>query len=263
MPVAFTSEIISDTWDAAKFRSILSSKLIGIGYRQENASGAELIFSWDAPLSPAPKDRAFLRVLTENPNATTIKIQAWQGDGSSGTTLTNSTSIFTDAISGAAVINYGAAENFPIRWVTFQSGEIAIVAAMRTDSSQGFYALGFLSPSTKASWWPSNCLYGFAPNALDCSRFRCLSGNPFTPGFQDLLFNPEAFALGANPGGSRDIVKRAILCAGNGGGVVGITSSDFGVMAASGLAPLTQTSLDGQTWVNLRGGGWSFAIRIL
>jgi hypothetical protein len=49
MPGQFRSEIINETWDAVKYRGVLNSKLISIGYRQEAASGNEAVFSWDVP----------------------------------------------------------------------------------------------------------------------------------------------------------------------------------------------------------------------
>ncbi|WP_226594900.1 hypothetical protein, partial [Microseira wollei] len=88
MPVQFTSEIINEVWDASKYRATLNYKLISVGYRQEAAAGNEAVFSWDAPLSPAAKDRAYLKYLIEQPSGTSIKIQLWQGDGNDGLTLT-------------------------------------------------------------------------------------------------------------------------------------------------------------------------------
>ncbi len=264
MPAAFTSEIITDTWDATKYRATLNSKLIQIGYRQEASSGGEGIFSWDSPLSVAPKDRAFLKYLVEQPSGTTIKIQLWQGDGVSGTTLTpNTIGISSDAnFNNAVNLNYGAGENFPLRWVTFKSEEIALVCAIRPDNQSALISAGFLCPAVKPSWWSNNSLYAFAPSSSDIGRFRVLPGNPLSPSFHDIVLNPESFPTSINPGGTRDILRRAILVSATGLGVVGLTSSDFGIMAAAGLNPLSQVTLSGQTWVNIRGNNWSFAVRI-
>ncbi|GET44153.1 hypothetical protein [Microseira wollei] len=86
MPVEMNSEIINETSNSA-YRSLLNSKLISIGYRQSAASGNEAVFSRDAPHSPSPKDRAYLKYLVAPPSGTTIKIQLWQGDGCDGLTL--------------------------------------------------------------------------------------------------------------------------------------------------------------------------------
>lgn len=264
MPVQFSSEIINDTWDAAKYRAALNSKLISIGYRQEAASGNEAVFSWDAPLSASPKDRAFLKYQIDQPTGTNIKIQLWQGDGVSGLTLTpNTIGISSDAnFNNAVNINYTSNENFPIRWVTFKSEEIAMVEAVRTDNNTGLMSAGFICPAVKPSWWNNNSLYSFAPNSNDINRFRVLPGNPLSPSQHEILFNPESFPTNLNPGGTRDLLKRLALCSATGGGIVGLTSSDFGIIAANGLTPLSQMTLDGQTWVNVRTGNWSLAMRI-
>lgn len=264
MPVAYTSEIVNDTWDASKYRASLNGKLISIGYRQEAASANEAVFSWDVPLSPAPKDRAFLKYLIEQPSGTSIKVQLWQGDGASGLTLTpNSIGISTDANFNSAVnINYGSSENFPIRWVTFQSQEIAMVAAVRADNNVGLMLAGFLCPAIKPNWWPHTSLYAFAPSSNDINRFRVLPGNPLSPNHHDIPFSPEWFPANLNPGGTRDLLKRLVLCSTTTSGIVGVTSSDLGIVAANGLNPLSQLTIDGQTWINIRGGNWSFAVRI-
>lgn len=264
MPVSFTSEIVNDTWNAAKYRGILNGKLISIGFRQEATSGDEAVFSWDAPLSGSPKDRAFLKYLIEQPSAGNIKIQLWQGDGASGLTLApNTTGISTDAnFNNAVNINYLAGENFPIKWVTFQSQEIAMVVAVRSDNNVGLMSAGFLCPSIKPNWWGNACLYAFAPSGNQVTGFRVLPGNGLSPNQHDLTFSQDWFPGNINPGGTRDLLKRLVLCSATGNGVVGLTSSDFGIIAANGLNPLSQLTIDGQTWINIRGGGWSFAMRI-
>lgn len=264
MPVAYTSQIITDTWDATKYRATLNSKLIAVGFTQDAVSGNEAVFSWDAPLSPAPKDRAYLKYLIEQPSGTNIKIQLWQGDGASGLTLTpNTIGISSDAnFNNAVNVNYGSNENFPLRWVTFQSAEIAMVAAFRPDNNAGQAIAGFLCPSVKPTWWPNSSLYAFAPSGNDLARLRILPGNPFSPNHHLMLYSPEYFPSGLNPGGTRDLLRRLILCSETSLGIAGFTSSDFGILAASGLNPLAQVNLDGQTWTNLRSGSWSFAVRI-
>ncbi|MFB2980865.1 hypothetical protein [Microseira sp. BLCC-F43] len=264
MPVAFTSEIVNDTWDAAKYRAALNSKLISIGFRQETASGNEAVFSINAPSSEAPKDRSYLKYLVEQPSATNIKIQLWQGDGNNGLTLTpNTIGISSDAIFNTAVnINYSHNENFQIRWVTFKSDEIALVCACRSDNNTALMSLGFIFPAIKPTWWGSTSLYAFAPNGGDIGRFRVLPGNPMNPSQHDVLFNAESFPVNANPGGTRDTLKRLILSSSTGNAICGQTSSDLGIIAAGGLPHLHQHSIDGQTWITVRGGNWSFAVRI-
>jgi hypothetical protein len=264
MPVSFTSEIINDTWDASKYRATLNSKLISIGYRQENTFDSEAVFSWNAPLSLSPKDRAYLKYLVQQPSGTTIKIQLWQGDGNSGLTLTpNTIGISSDAnFNNAVNLNYNSKENFAIRWVTFQSEEIAMVVSVRPDNNAGLMSAGFICPSIKPAWWDNTSLYAFAPNSNDCSRFRVLPGNPLAPSYHDIVFNPESFATNINPGGTRDLIKRLVLNSATSLGVVGLTSSDFGILASNGLSHLSQLTLNGQTWINLRGGSWSFAVRV-
>ncbi|GET42993.1 hypothetical protein [Microseira wollei] len=264
IPVQFSSEIINEIWDAVKYRAVLNSKLISIGYRQEAASGNEAVFSWDAPLSASPKDRAFLKYLVEQPSATNIKVQLWQGDGVSRTTLTpNTIGISRDAnFNNAVNINYSSNENFPIRWATFQSQEMAMVVAVRPDNNAGLCSAGFLCPAVKPTWWSNNSLYAFAPNGNDISRFRVLPGNPLSPNQQDIVFNPELFPTNFNPGGTRDLLKRLALCSSTQSWVVGFTSSDFGIIASNGLNSLSQLTIDGQTWVNVRTNAWSFAVRI-
>ena len=264
MPVQFSSEILNDTWDATKYRATLNSKLISIGYRQEASSGNEAVFSWDAPLSASPKDRAFLKYQIDQPSGTSIKVQLWQGDGVSGLTLTpNTIGISSDVnFNNAVNVNYNSNENFPIRWVTFKSEEVAMVVAVRPDNNAGLMSAGFICPAVKPSWWNNNSLYSFAPNGNDISRFRVLPGNPLSPSHHDIGFNPEFFPTNPNPGGTRDPLKRLVLCSATSGGICGQTSSDFGIIAANGLPPLFQNSIDGQQWINVRGGGWSFAVRI-
>jgi hypothetical protein len=264
MPVAYSSEIINDTWNADKYRAILNSKLIAIGYRQEALSGNEAVFSIDAPLSQNPKDRAFIKYLVEQPSGNNIKIQAWQGDGNSGLSLTpNTIGISTDAnFNNAVNVNYNSNENFQIRWVTFKSDEIALVSTCRTDNNTALMSLGFLFPMTKPTWWPDTCLYAFAPNAGDIGRFRVLPGNPMNPAQHDILFNPESFPSNPNPGGTRDPLKRLVLCSTIGNAICGQTSSDFGIIAAGGLPHLHQHSIDGQTWISIRGGNWSLVLRV-
>lgn len=264
MPVSYTSQIINDTWDATKYRATLNSKLIQVGFQQEATSGNEAIFSWDAPNSPAPKDRAYLKYLIEQPSGTSIKVQLFQGDGNAGLTLTpNTIGISSDLTFNNAVnVNYGSGENFPLRWVTFQSAEIAMVVAIRPDNNAGLMSAGFICPSVKPTWWPNSSLYAFAPASSDIARFRVLPGNPLSPAHTDMVFNPESFTQGFNPGGTRDLLKRLALVSQTNTGVIGFTSSDFGILSASGLNPLSQLTLDGQTWMNVRAGSWSFAVRI-
>ena len=264
MPVAFTSEIINDVWDATKYRAMLTSKLISIGYTQESTSGNEAVFSWDAPLSSSPKDKAYLKYLIDQPTGTTIKIQLWQGDGSSGVTLTpNTIGISSDnTFNNAVSVNYGSNENFPIKWITFKSQEIALVCTVRPDNNVGLCSAGFICPAIKPSWWPTTSLYSFAPNGADIARFRILPGNPLSPNYSDASFNPEYFPLNQNPGGTRDLLKRITLCSATSGGIIGMTSSDFGILASNGLNPLSQVTLDQQIWVNIRSGSWSFAVRV-
>lgn len=264
MPVSITNEIIQDTWDASKFRAALASKLLSVGYIQEATSGSESIFRINAPNSPSPKDRAYLRTLIEQPSGNSIKLQCWMGDGISGLTLTpNTIPIFADqTFNNALFLNYNGGENFPIRWVTFNSTELKLVAGYRSDNNAALFSFGYLFPSVKPVWWPNTCLYGFAVTR-DAGSFRVIPGNPFSTNYVDLVFNPTFFPSNTNPGGTRDIVKRLILCPSAGDGVAGLTSSDLGVIAANGLGILAQPpTSEGQTWMNLRSGAWSLAVRI-
>jgi len=215
------------------------------------------------PLSSAP-DRAYLKYLIEQPSDTTIKVQLWQGDGNDGLTLTpNTIGISSDAnFNNAVNINYGDTENFPIKWVTLQSQEIAMVVAVRPDNNAGLCSAGFICPAVKPNWWPSSSLYAEAPNGNDISRFRVRSGNPLSPNHHEILFNPENFPRSINPGGTRDLLKRIVLCSSTQGGIVGLTSSDFGIITSGGLSSLSQLTIDGQTWVNIRVNWWSLAVRI-
>jgi len=79
MPVAFTQETITQQWSAALLRAAITTKILSMGGWVQDAgtSGSELHFSIDAPLTSAPKDRAYLRLLVEQSTATNIKIQAW------------------------------------------------------------------------------------------------------------------------------------------------------------------------------------------
>ncbi|WP_226594931.1 hypothetical protein, partial [Microseira wollei] len=195
---------------------------------------------------------------------TSIKIQLWQGDGNDGLTLTpNTIGISSDAnFNNAVNINYGSTENFPIRWTTFQSQEIAMVVAIRPDNNAGLCSAGFLCPAVKPNWWPHSSLYPEAPNRNDIGKFRVLPRNPLSPNHHEILFNPASFPASINPGGTRDLLKRIVLCSSTQGGIVGMTSSDFGIIISSGLNSLSQLTIDGQTWVNIRMNWWSLAVRI-
>lgn len=264
MPAQYSSEIINDTWNADKYRAFLNSKLISIGYRQEAAAGNEAVFSIDAPQSGPPKDRAYLKYLVEQPNSTTIKVQLWQGDGSNGLTLfPNTIGIATDAnFNNAINVTYGANENFQLRWVTFKSDEIALVGAVRSDNNAGLMTAGFIFPSVKPAWWGSTSLYAFAPSNSESGRFRILPGNPLSPNHHEIAFNPEHFPSSPNPGGTRDLLRRLVFCSTLGNAICGMTSSDGGIIACSGLPHFFQHEISGQTWISIRGGNWSPAVRI-
>ncbi|GET40697.1 hypothetical protein [Microseira wollei] len=83
-----------------------------------------------------------------------------------------------------------------------------------------------------------------------------------SPNQQEIAFNPEWFPTNFNPGGTRDLLKRLVLCSTTSGGIVGLTSSDFGIISSNGLNNLSQLTIDGQTWVNIRTSWWSLAVRI-
>jgi hypothetical protein len=99
-----------------------------------------------------------------------------------------------------------------------------MVCAIRPDNNAGLMSAGFVCPSIKPTWWPDNSLYAFAPNGNDISRFRILPGNPLSPNHHDILFNPENFPIHINPGGTRDLLKRIVLCSSTQGAVVGLSS---------------------------------------
>ncbi|GET37154.1 hypothetical protein MiSe_19070 [Microseira wollei NIES-4236] len=120
-----------------------------------------------------------------------------------------------------------------------------MVVAVRTDNNAGLCSAGFICPAIKPNWSPNNSLYSFAPNGNDISRFRVLPGNPLSPNHHDILFNPENFPANINPGGTRDLLKRIVLCSSTQGGIVGLTSSDFGIIASNGLNNLSQLTIDG------------------
>lgn len=264
MPVAITNQIINDAWNASKFRAMLASRLLSIGYVQEATSGDESIFRINAPNSPSPKDRAYLKTLIEQPSGNSIKMQCWMGDGISGMTLTpNTIPIFADqTFNNALFLNYTGGENFPIRWVTFDSTELKLVAGFRSDNNSSLFTFGYLFPAIKPNWWPNTCLYGFGVTR-DAANFRVIPGNPYSPDSIQLQYNPTSFPNNMNPGGTRDIVKRLIICPSNGDGVAGLTSSDLGIIAANGLGILAQPpTSEGQTWMNVRNNAWSLAVRI-
>lgn len=261
MPVAFTQEIINQPWTATLLRNTITTKLISLGYAQEGISGDDLFFSIDAPLSGAPKDRAFLRVNVTNNTATNIKIQTWFGDGYAANALVNSTVGFGDTHSGPANIGYSSNESFPIRFVTFLSPEIAWLGLVRNDNNAGLANIGFVFPSVKPTWWNNASLYAFAPNSPDAVRLRCNVINPFSAAVGEISFLAEYAVTAINPGGTRDLIRRLILSS-NTGIIVGATTSDLGVLAATGLSPFSQLIADGQTWVNCR-TTHSLAVRIL
>ncbi|MFB2979682.1 hypothetical protein [Microseira sp. BLCC-F43] len=263
MPVATNIEIINDTWNADKFRATLASKLLSIGYAQEAASGNEAVFRINAPNSSTVKPRAFLRTVVEQ-SGNSIKFQAWMGDGASQLTLTpNAVPLFAaQTFNNALFINYNSDENFSIKWITFSSSEVALVCGCRPDNNTSLFSVGFLFPIVKPAWWPATALYAFGASNRDIPHFRLLPGNPFSPNYVDLSFHLANQPSGFNPGGRPDVNRRIILCSSVGSGFVGLTSTDFGTIAASGLPQLSLNSDSGQNWVNIRGGSWSFAIRV-
>ncbi len=264
MPVALTQETITQQWTAALLRAAITTKIIAMGgWTQEaGTSGNELHFSIDAPLTSAPKDRAYLRVSVENSTTTNIKIQAWGGDGYSANTLQNQWPIFSDSLGNSANIAYGSGENFPIKICTFKSPEIALISGVRADSNQGLFNVGFFFPMTKADWWDNNSVFGFTPSDSVCSKLRSPLIVPFHNNYSDVNIGIDQGPTNINIGGGRDLHKRLILNQSQGNrNTIGQTSADFGILGAGGLSPLSQTQIDGETWVNLN-SSCSVAIRI-
>lgn len=261
MPIQFKEEIISDTWNADKFRAALVSRLISISYEQVAGTGNNLIFSVSATNSSAEKKSAFLRLLVEQSSATEIKTQAWQGDGVSygikDNTLLNSANIIVDPQS--SIISSAGSEPFTIKFVSLSSPEVKLVAWHRSDNEAGLGAIGFVFPSKKSQWWPASSLFAFAPTSRDFAGLRCVPGNPYIPTPADVSFFPEGFPNGTNFGGTRDLIKRLIIC--KEGGVAAETSPDIGVLAASGMGQLAQHEVNGEVWLSIRNAR-SIAFRI-
>lgn len=264
MPVAFEQETISQIWTAAQLRATFATKLPLLGFTQEYASGDDLIFSVDAP-TIAPKDRAYLRINCSQPTGNQIKIQSWAGDGYSAGNLVNISPLYTDTISGSATISYTSGESFPLKVCTFKSAEIAWIGGFRSDNSSGLFNLGFLFPSVKPSDWPNSSLYAFHPSNLNANRLRLPLVNPVHSNYSDLTFGTETGLSGINNGGTRDLIKRLVLINESGARqVCAATSTDFALIAASGLPIFSQNNFDGQVYVNLtNNGGNTIAIRIL
>ncbi len=261
MPVAFTQEIISQQWNAALLRSVVTNKMIALGYLSEGATGDDLFFSLDVPTT-APKDKGFIRLNIGNNTATNIRMQQWFSDSYTANALTNPVISFNDAVSGSANIGYGSNEIFPIRFCTFKSSEIAALSLMRSDNNAGLATVGFLFPSVRASWWDNNSMYAFCGGDATFNSLRCYAVNQLSNGQVDLTFQPASAPSNINPGGTRDLIRRIIVSASGSGIVVGASSTDLGVIGAANLNALTQIQDQGQTWVNIRSGS-SLAVRIL
>ncbi|XWK89453.1 MAG: hypothetical protein U7127_05145 [Phormidium sp.] len=259
MPIQFKEEIIADTWNADKFRSALVSRLIAIGFAQVGGSGNDLIFSVKAPNSSTTKAEANLRVLVEQSSGTNIKTQIWQGDGVNGNTLLNPTSVMSDPHNTTNNISYGANESFTVKFVSLSSPEVKAVLWQRSDNQYGLGNAGFIFPSKKSQWWPETSLFAFASANSDLNGLRCLPGNSYGPGHADFSFFPEGFPNNVNFGGTRDLIKRIIIC--KDGGVAAETSPDIGVLAAGGMGQLAQHEINGEVWVNVRNAR-SIAFRI-
>jgi hypothetical protein len=259
MPVQFKEEIITDVWNADKFRAALVSRLISVGFSQVAGAGNDLIFSVKAANSSTEKESAFLRLLVEQSTGTNIKTQLWQGDGINGNTLINSASVMSDPHQSTNNIGYGASESFPIKFVSLSSPEVKLVAWQRSDNQAGLGTAGFIFPSKKSQWWPSSSLFAFAATSWDLNGLRCLPGNSYGPAFADFSFYPEGFPNNVNFGGTRDLVKRIIIC--KDGGVAAETSPDIGVLAAGGMGQLGQHEINGEVWLNVRNAR-SIAFRI-
>jgi len=261
MPINFTQEIISQVWSSGTLRSVLTTKLVSIGYTLEESSGDDLFFSFDAPLSGAPKDRIFLRVKIESNTATNLKIQSWFGDGINGTTLLNQTNSFNDNQSGAANIGFNANESFPIRFCSFSSQEVRVIGFLRNDNNSGLSILGFFFPLVKPAWWSSASIYGFAAGSSDCNSLRGCILNPVSPSAPEISYNLGCQINAINPGGGRDVVPRPILSC-SAGFILGQFSSDVGILAANGLSPFSQHNQGAEAWLPLKSGS-SLALRIL
>jgi len=259
MPVKRTENLTVDTWNADKFRGALVSSLIGLGYKQVSGSGNDLIFSIATLNSKPPKNQAYLRVLVEQTTGTNIRTQVWQGDAINGNTLVNAAPVMAETAGTSNNIGYGSGESFPIKLVCFDSPEVKLVAWMRSDNQWGIGNAGFIFPAQKNELWPDNSLFAFAGNHVDAGGLRCLSGNPYGPGWQDFSPFHEGFPNGVNFGGKRDILKRLLVT--RDGGIAGITSPDIGILAASGLGQLAEYEDNGEVWVNIRNAR-SIAFRV-
>ncbi|MCL1474427.1 hypothetical protein [Argonema antarcticum] len=263
MPVAFSQETITQQWSAALLRASLTTKLVALGFSQEaGTSGNELHFSIDAPLTSAPKDRAYIRIIVDQSSATNIKVQAWGGDGYSANSLQNQWPIFADAIGNPVNIGYGSNENFPVKICTFKSNEIALVSGIKADNNVGAFNIGFFFPATKADWWDNNAVFAFTPNDGSCYKFRSPAIVPYHVTYSDINVGSDQGASNVNVGGSRDLEKRLKLnqTVGN-RNIIGQTSADFGLLGAGNLPPLNQSQIDGEFWVNLN-SNCSVSLRI-
>ncbi|MFB2833487.1 hypothetical protein [Floridanema evergladense] len=261
MPVAFTQEIIPQQWNAALLRSSITNKMIALGYLNESTSENDMYFSFDLPTA-APKDKGYLRINVSQPSGTSIKIQQWFSDAYTTNNLVNSVSSFSDTTGNSVSIGYGSNENFPIKFCTFKSPEIALLAVIRSDNNASNFNLGFVFPSVRPSWWDNNSLYGFCGAGNDYSILKSCIANQINNNSIDISYFLQSAPNVINPGGTRDLIRRIILSSCTGGIIVGATTTDIGIIGASGIPPLTQIQDSNQVWVNLKTNN-SMAIRIV
>lgn len=247
MPISYTTRNISDTWTASKLLAQVDSLLKSIGFSVVAAN----TYSVTSPVSLAPKDKTFIRVDVTQPATGQILFQVNMGDGVSGSTLINSAPLSN------SIIYHTVNQLFSLRFVTLNSPEVKLVAWHRPEAG-AIGIIGIVFPSIRPEYWPSNGLYALGGVNDQMLPLRATSGNPLISGYADSHYLGNC-PISINPAGYRDIIKRLIIPYNN--GVMGQTGADIGMMAASGLTPLSEYETMGEVWLNIRDGS-SLAFRI-
>lgn len=164
---------------------------------------------------------------------------------------------------GNTEITYTAfTTNIAVNFVSLNGGaEYKLVLAYQGTI---YVQLGFVSPENRPSWWDLNAWnYCYLPTTNTFSVYRSTALNPFANTENDTNLGVSRMSIANVITNRRDILPGVVLFTQANQGIVGRTSDDFVMVAASGMTRFDIVQIPGDTrqYLLLNSGNGALALR--